>query len=313
MPRSAPSGADRELLDELAKAGVVVTPYQLEHWRHLGLLPRPTVWHRSGAGSSVEPHPATTFDAAHLLGKNSERGSATLDLTWELVYSRLPVTLECLRASTERAVLRPYRAVVRLWQEAVAGLPPSYILDRENLLLIADLVVELASHHRGFGSGLNLVRKEIRRANYLSDPDDIGRAARVAYGLRLVLLAGTQLSAELVRLARYGIEHPPAHKEIYFALPFDKLATARTVTHPEANLAVEWLDELADRNELLDAEYRDPLELLATVVALRRLNSPPWYDADRPLEPAAIEVWREDLLDLHERLGSDQDALPFDA
>src|SRR4051794_7319220 len=99
----------------MRRLGVTVTPYQLERWRRLGLLPRVTVRHLRRGGSSVEPHPDTTFRAIQLLAMHAVRGSSAQDLTWLLVFANLPVTLECLRSAAQRAVLRPHAAVARLW------------------------------------------------------------------------------------------------------------------------------------------------------------------------------------------------------
>ena len=313
MTRAKPSAADLKLMDALDQEEIKITPFQLERWRQHGLLPRPTVIRQRRAGSTVLEHSDMTYRAAAILGLNARRGSAWQDLVDVLILNGCTVAQENLREAAEWVVLKPRRRMARRWAEAVQGLPADFSLDRDRLLQMADLVVELGDDDREVASELALVAREIRSANYLHDPDNIDRAARVALGLRFALLGGAQLPRDLHVLARYGIDSAPLHEAIQFALPYEKAAAARTLTHAETQILVEfWLG--LDEFDALTTQDRDRhfLEVLATNVALRRLNSPPFYDAASPLDPAGLESWlqwtRERLQDI---AAPEQDPLPI--
>lgn len=314
MPRTPPSAADQDLIHALGVHGIKVTPFQLERWRQHGLLPRPTVMRQGQTGSTVVEHGEATRYAAALLGRYARRGSPWQDLVDVLILNRCTVAQESLQKATEWVVRKPGRRLARLWSEAVQGLPADFRLDRDRLLQVADLVVELADRDRGMRRELALVTREITAANYIQNPDDIARAARVALGLRIALLGGAQLPRQFHALARYGIDFPPLHEAIQFALPYEKAAAARSMTHAEAQIMVDFwlgLDEL----DALTSEDRDRhfLEALATNVALRRMNSPPFYDAAKPLDPAGLESWDEwTRWRLKDIAAPQQDPLPFE-
>jgi len=313
MARTPPSAADRDLIRALADRGIRVTPSQLERWRQRGLLPRPTVVRQRRTGSSVLEHDEATYLAASILGRYARQGSAWQELVDVLILNGCPVTQETLREAAEWVVLKPSRRLERLWSEAVHGLPADFSLDRTRLLQVADLVVKLANTDRGVRSELALVAREIRAANYLHRPDEIESAARVALGLRYALLGGARLPRELHVLARYGIDSAPLHEPIHFALPHEKAAAARSLTHVEAGILIDFWLELDELDALTPQEReRHFLGVLATDVALRRLNSPPFYDAARPLDPAGLESWREwTRWRLEDIATPEQDALPF--
>jgi hypothetical protein len=294
MARGSPSQADLNLIEELAEEGVSVSSSQLERWRARGLLPRVVPKRGSGVGSRVPPHPRSTLEAADCLGRVSKKGVPWQDTTWCLLVEGLPVALESLRESAEWAVSRGQRAVQRRWQEVTAGLDASYVLDPENLLPLAELMLELAKDSRDVQSGLRLVEEEVRSAGYLRGSKAQAEAARTAYALRLAMWGGAPLTKPLVRMARYGIAQPPELRAIDFALPAEKLLCARTLTHRETELFVKLCLAL-DAADDLPADWSDrrPLEVLATFVAIERLNSPPSYDPAEPVNDTQFASWRQ--------------------
>ncbi|MGW0550119.1 hypothetical protein [Streptomyces altiplanensis] len=95
MVRGAPSRADQQVIDELARRGVVVTASQLEGWRRAGLLQR----HQRrglgrGRGSVVDAVDPVVVESAAALARHACQGRdqrlAVLDWFAEAGLPRLP-------------------------------------------------------------------------------------------------------------------------------------------------------------------------------------------------------------------------------
>src|SRR6266542_2230761 len=74
MPRSRPSLADEALLAALAERGPTVSPYQLERWRAMGMLPRNR---RRGLGrgrGSTSEYDEQTLRQASMLARFAGQG-----------------------------------------------------------------------------------------------------------------------------------------------------------------------------------------------------------------------------------------------
>lgn len=83
MPRTAPAGADAELIDELASHGLVVSLAQLERWRRACyLLPHPRPGRGRGRGRAGQLVPQTVQRAVQL-AYLSRRGKAVGVVAWE--------------------------------------------------------------------------------------------------------------------------------------------------------------------------------------------------------------------------------------
>ncbi len=74
MSRSGASSADRALIAELAATGLAVSPYQLERWRGVGLVPRNrrrALGRGRGSTSEVTPE---TIDAVRMVARSARQG-----------------------------------------------------------------------------------------------------------------------------------------------------------------------------------------------------------------------------------------------
>lgn len=112
MPRSAPSAADQQLLKALADAGLPCSRYRLERWRQHRLLPRASLHHPGGGGSTAQVD-EETWERAALMSAYSARGIAWQALGLLLLEHghELPeqVLRECLlwrRGQEQRSVAR---------------------------------------------------------------------------------------------------------------------------------------------------------------------------------------------------------------
>lgn len=84
MTRSAPSASDLHLIAALAEVGLQVTPYQLERWRAMGLVPR-SERHGLGRGrGSVASLPEDALDCARTVAQVTQ-GRQGLDVRREVV------------------------------------------------------------------------------------------------------------------------------------------------------------------------------------------------------------------------------------
>lgn len=305
MPRTAPSAADKALLQRLREEGLEVTQTRLERWRYRGLLPRPSVVKGRGAGSFVEPHGEGVYAAATVLARSSGRGVPWQEGAAALVAYDLPLSTAALRAAAVFYIESPLAAARRIWAEAVAALPPTYALDDTTLPDLGDLVAGLAGEHRWFRSSLRLVREELKRLGHLAPEDDLEQAARVALALRLAAMQGARLSPKLRSQARYGITRRP-RGELQMVLWDEQRACAATLTLDEVQ-RVSTLFDLLDEAERLPEGLAHPLYLAVRETSLRRLNAPPEYDASSPLGPDELGEWDEDLARLEADLASEAD------
>ena len=117
MPRSAASGADRQLIEHAARHGAKVTARHLERWRTAGLLaPNTRRALGRGRGSTSEPPPGAG-DLVVWLARNARPGRRPGDLVLLAFTEGLAVPEETVRAAFAAAI-----ASIRLPVEA--GMPP---------------------------------------------------------------------------------------------------------------------------------------------------------------------------------------------
>lgn len=116
MPRGPISSADQALIDELAEHDLAVTRYQIERWRHRGLLPRPLVSHYA-QGTQTELT-ADSVDIAAALADFSRSGrdwqrSVIWLYEWGYVPSEpaLRETALWILAQSEKALTRSAQAM----------------------------------------------------------------------------------------------------------------------------------------------------------------------------------------------------------
>jgi len=106
MPRGPQSEADRRLIDALAEDGLVVSAYQLERWRHLGLLPRTT---RRGLGrgrGSTSSYPEGTVELAVAVAAGMRRGRPARQVALSLFAESKAVPEPAVRAALEHEIDR---------------------------------------------------------------------------------------------------------------------------------------------------------------------------------------------------------------
>ncbi len=134
MPRACISPADQALIAELAEHGVAVTRYQLERWRHRGLLPRPLVTHH-GTGSRVALTD-DSVDIAHILGSFSGRGHDWQHCTVLLYQYGYVPSETCLRETGTWILTGQDRALLRM-SETMSRAPSTDDLDAIETFLAA--------------------------------------------------------------------------------------------------------------------------------------------------------------------------------
>lgn len=97
MPRGSPSQADLALIEALHERGLVVSPYQLERWRRLGLIPRNVRrWLGRGKGSTAEM-PDDAIDVVTLVAQQMQQGRSRHITTLHLIITGNSVTEAALR------------------------------------------------------------------------------------------------------------------------------------------------------------------------------------------------------------------------
>ena len=292
MPRACVSPADQALINELAELDVAVTRYQLERWRHRGLLPRALVTHH-GTGSRVTLTD-DSLDIAHILGSFSGRGHDWQRCTILLYeYGYVP-SETCLRETGTWILTRQDRALLRM-SETVSRAPSTDDLDAVETFLTA------MAKRRGARPLRHSLLEVIRSRHPHLSQRELRERADAAEVWTTYFLINPKAPRDLDLLATAdgysGLAEARSHGwSLRDRISLQRIrAVAPTVSRPEMLALSRWYDYLEDKPgfEYIDRGASRFEHALADVAMFRRQHS---RNLRTPVNPRVIY----DAFDLYE-------------
>lgn len=225
----------------LADEDLTVSRYQLERWRRLGLMPRPTVVRSRFGGSAVLPHDEAARDAARVLAEISTRGRP-----WQyggvlLFGDGLPLSETCLRNCGTWIIDRVQRRLRSYWAEATLMASPVHEDPQDEWHEIAEIAVRIAQGRRVMRPVMRAIRNDVYGyvpRGTLAERRDALSAALI-YRFMDVAAPGS-LTKEEEFLAITGQEATDT-RGITPLTPSDIASCAATLTVGEAYVARDWL------------------------------------------------------------------------
>jgi hypothetical protein len=245
VPRHEESEADAAMRAAVADVGLMVSRYQLERWRQLGLLPRARIRRATFGGSRALAHDGEAIDAAVFLASQSRRGRP-----WQLVgvdmFDRgYPLGENCLRACARYLVDRLQSRLRGYWEEASAIVPLTSDDPDDQAHRIAERAVAIMRERRVNRALIAFIRRDIERLLPAASPGERANALQAALVWRVLDIArpGT-LSTEERMLAVTGQESGDV-SDVVPLPPSDIARVAETLTLREATalrarLAAAW-------------------------------------------------------------------------
>lgn len=270
MPRRAESSADSRLRAALADQGLLVSRYQLERWRQLGLMPRPKVVRVGFGGSRVEEHSAEVFTVAEILARESRRGRPWQQVALRIFESGLPLSESCLRECCRHVVDGVQARLRSYWDEAAAMVPITSDDADDNAHVIAERAVLIMRERRAMRPLVGLIRRSIDGLLPNGNRRERQQALHAALVYRMLDIARPgSLTEEERYLAITGQESGEVAGVTPIA-PSDIAVVARTLTLREAHAMRDWLTAAWETGEFQVNPEAGLLEhVLIEIAALR--------------------------------------------
>jgi hypothetical protein len=281
MPRKSESPADADLRSTLAEEGFSLSRYQLERWRHLGVLPRATLAREQFGGCTVLPHGQETVEAARLLAEFSQRGRPWQVGGVALFSSGFTLSQSCLQSCSTWLIDRVQRRLRSYWEEAAALATLDHDEPDDRMHEIAEIAVSIMTRQRAMRPVMRMIRHEVYAQVPRGTLQERREALHTALIYRVLDVARPgSLTKDEEYLAITGQDSPDLN--ITPMTPSDIARVAATLTVREAEIARVWLGAAWNANVLPMRQDTSVLEDVLLMVAELRLTADE-HDPDLPL------------------------------
>jgi hypothetical protein len=269
MPRGAPSRADVDLMVELEKLGVFVSPYQLERWRLAGYLPKPV---RRGLGrgpGSTSRYPDEALPMAVVLACKTGQRRSTKAAVLELFMEGFPFQEKAVRAALLWVLDRAERERKRVRRQGTAAITKAVDRSRASVTAYHPLLVTFNPEKQQPRRVLRqraAHRRELKDAVAMSVDAAIHNetppADSVLNWLRLAGMPGVAENILIAEESKAGTSSralTPARR-LARTIPFSQLCAARWVANGWGGITLFLMLGLSGGNQLAE----EVLEQLST-------------------------------------------------